>query len=170
MPKKGKKSVRWDRDPEILARLESVNQMMLRGAQRWQIADALDISLRTASRDINRVRILRRRAAERDVEEKVNDSVGQFQAVRQEAWLRYDEIKKANPTAAARWLKLITEATKEIGELWGLRKLSIELSGPDGGPVEHKGVGLPNLDALSDEEFEEFKKLYDKATKQDAET
>lgn len=158
MPRKGQKSVSWDHDPEILARLESVNQMMLRGAQRWQIAETLGVSLRTASRDMNRVRILRQRAAERDVEEKVNDSVSQFEAVRQEAWLRYDELRKTDKAAAARWLKIVIEATREIDDLWGLRRLNVEVSGPGGAPLETRQTIEWDFSGLSYDEVEDLER------------
>jgi hypothetical protein len=143
---KGKKSVRWDRDPQILARLESVAQMMLRSARAWQIADALDVSLRTAKRDIRRVRTLWRRESERKIEESRQQSIAQIRAIQQQAWTEYDKVKRVGspvglpkadkkggkaappktvgPKSArdgTAWLKLVRECEKDIVELEGTR-------------------------------------------------
>jgi hypothetical protein len=134
---KGKKSVRWDRDHQILARLESVAQMMLRSAHSWQIADALDVSIRTAKRDMRRVRILWRQASERKVEASRQQSIAQIRAIQQQAWTEYDKVKrigsskdgedgkgKTGPKSArdaTAWLKLVRECEKDIMELEGTR-------------------------------------------------
>jgi hypothetical protein len=115
MPTKGKKSVRWDQDPEILARLESVAQMMSRGARPWQIAEALDTSLITARRDIRRVRILWNRESKKEIERSRQESLVRIKAVQQQAWARYD----AEPKKGYRWLRLVLECEKQVIDIEG---------------------------------------------------
>lgn len=128
-PQKGKKSVRWDRDPVILLRLESVAQMMLRRARAWQIAETLDTSIATAKRDIRRVRILWRKASEHNIEEFRQGSLAQLFAIQQQAWTRFDgkqpseegSTERQAKKAGIRWLRLALECEREIMDLLGTK-------------------------------------------------
>lgn len=111
--RKGKKNVKWDRDPEILARLETVAQMIVRGARAWQIADSLGVSITTANRDIRRVRTLWSREAKKGVEKARQESIAQVRAVQQQAWMRYDADKGLAS------LRLILESERDIVALEG---------------------------------------------------
>ena len=56
--RKGKKSVSFQDDPEILKRLGRVAEMMLEGKSLYEISTAQRCSIATAKRDIGRVREL----------------------------------------------------------------------------------------------------------------
>jgi hypothetical protein len=130
----GKRKIRWDRDPDILARLEGVAQMMIRGGKAWQIADAFDVSLRTANRDIRRVRILWKRESEQSIEKSRQESLAKLRALQQQALTEYDkvarqtfkdrdgkEIKGAKTRGALQWLKFARECEQDIVALEGTR-------------------------------------------------
>ena len=116
-PRKGKRSVRWDYDPLILARLEVVNQMMMRGARDWQIAEALNYSTATARKDRQRVQKLWQRQTAESLEQRRNQSVAQYRHTQQMAWVQFDKTK--NP----KWLRLVLECEREIVKLEGTLNL-----------------------------------------------
>ena len=129
-------------------RLEQVNQMLVRGARNWQIAEALSTSMRTVARDINRVRELRRRATEQDIAKHVNDSVAQYEAIRNEAWRGYDADKRMG----REWLKTAIDAQQAIDKILGVQaplRSQVE--------VEHSGVIMSrDLEGLTDAELEQL--------------
>lgn len=119
--RKGKRSIPWTRDLDILARLDVTATLMIQGAKAYQIADSTNVSLRTANRDIKRVRILWQRAAKGKVEERRQQSLAQLRAVRMHAWDRYtakDKSGKAKNSPI--WLRIILETERDIAKLEGL--------------------------------------------------
>lgn len=120
----GKKSIRWDRDPEILARLPAVAAMMLRGARVWQIAEAMLYSDRTAKEDMKRVRTLWREEAGDGVSEQRDRSVAHLREVQAHAWAKFDK------SGDSRWLRVIREAEADIIRLQGTsRPIDVNVSG-----------------------------------------
>lgn len=123
------KSVKWDQDPEILARLEVVAQMVLQGAKRWQIAKQLETSLRTASRDIRRVRALWRRSAEQRVETLRMEYREGYRFMQGQA---YDQFL-TEPSDGRPWLRLALDCQDRLVELDGVRKpTKVALTTPEG--------------------------------------
>ena len=137
MPTKGRKSISWKKDPEILRRLAAVASMMLRGAKPWQIWQSYkdteldsagkEYSLRTAYRDITRVRSMWAEAAKGEVEDKRVQSIAQIRLVQYEAWDNYygtDKKTKKKPSSSDQkkpsssdqrgWLKIIMETEAQI--------------------------------------------------------
>ena len=141
-PRKGRRSVPWRQDLAILARLDVVAAMMLRGARSHQIAEAMEYSASTAKRDVNRVKKLWLEETRAGVNESRARSVAQLREVQQRAWQEYD--RRAN----ARYLRLVIECEKEIVSLEGSRPaVGIDLTS--------KGRELRHLTAeeLSDDEL-----------------
>jgi hypothetical protein len=168
---KGKKSVKWDRDPDILARLEGVAQMMIRGAKAWQIAEAFDVSITTVNRDIRRVRILWRRESEQSIEESRQESLAKLRSLQQQALTEYDktarttfkgrdgqDVKGAKSSGAIRWLKFARECERDIVDLEGTRapeKIA---------PTDPSGEKEYGSDGLTDEQrLEKLMAILDRA-------
>ena len=145
MPMKGKKSVKWDRDPEILARLESVAQMMSRGARAWQVAEALDTSLITARWDSRLVRTLWFRESRKCIDWSRQESLAKIRTIQQQAWTRYD----ASPAKGLQWLRLALECEKQIIDLEG-SKAPLRVAPTD--PSGQKPYRSDDIADLSDEE------------------
>lgn len=116
-PRKGKRSRRWDRDPDVLMRLESVAQLMLRGAKIWQIAEAMGYSFSTARRDIQRVRKMWATETGHKLGELRDASVAQLREVQLRAWQEYDKAQRKNPS----WLRLIRDCELDIVNLQGTK-------------------------------------------------
>jgi transposase len=115
--KKGKRSVIWYEDTDILARLAIVSSMQVQGASPLQIAEALGVTLRTAYRDIRRCDELRKREYIDDVITNRNRSIAQFREIQMRAWEEYRANKK-NIQA----LRLAAEMEDRVVELQGTRK------------------------------------------------
>ena len=115
--KKGKKSVVWFEDTDILARLAIVSSMQVQGASPLQIAEALGVTLRTAYRDIKRCDELRRRTYIDDVVTNRNRSIAQYREIQMRAWEDYRANKK-NLNA----LRIAAEMEDRIVKLQGTEK------------------------------------------------
>jgi len=134
------KNIKWDRDPEILARLETVAQMMIQGAQRWQIAQGLGVSLRTAARDMNRVRILWRRNTVEVLEDLRLEHREGIRFIQGQAYDQY----LTDRADGYKWLKLALECERDLVDLDGVNApLKVAPTDPTG---KHEYSG----DALSD--------------------
>ena len=116
-PQKGKKSVRWDVDPEILARLTVVQSMMVQRARSWQIAQAMGYTVRTALRDMDRVRELQRREAIGDIVAVRNDNIAQLREVQMRAWEQWRNTDK--PNVKNDCLRIIMQAEMHIADILG---------------------------------------------------
>lgn len=137
----GKKSIRWDQDAEILARLTTVAAMMIQGAKGWQIAEALGYSLRSAYRDIDRVDTMWKREAANSVEQSRVRSIAQYREIQTQAWQQYRSTKKES------WLRIAMDAQSQIDALEGTRK-------PVGVDVTTGGEKLTfNAKELTDDEL-----------------
>ncbi len=66
-PAPGKKSLPWDEDPEILRRLETVEDLVLAGYRNTEIGNALNVTETTIRRDRERIAELWRRQATSDI-------------------------------------------------------------------------------------------------------
>ena len=131
-PTKNKKSVAWDKDPDILARLAQVATMMNQGALIHQIAAAFDVSISTANRDVARVKTLWR-----------NGPAG-FEEMRLRAYADYRAAKKENRGGIAA-LRLALDAQKEIAAVLGVKITNIDLTS--------KGEKLTDARSVSDAEL-----------------
>lgn len=145
----GKKSVRWDEDPEILARLPSVAQLMLMGARTWEIADTLGYSLTTAKEDVKRVRSLWRQEAGEKISTHRDMQIAQLRLIQQQCWTQYD--KSADPRTGLKdpaWLREIRQCEEQIALLLGTRRPAEVINRIEGGetPLRVKDVSvLPRL-------------------------
>jgi hypothetical protein len=115
-PKPGKKGIRWDRDPDILMRLEAVAGMLVRGAKLQMIAAAMQYSMTTAKRDVARVRLLWAREASAKAEAARDQSIAQLRAVQQQAWARWDAEHKAG------FLRIVVDCEQVIADWLGITK------------------------------------------------
>lgn len=116
--RKGKKSVGWDSDPDILKRLEVVAELMLRGKNSWGIAEANKCSIATAKRDISRVRALWKQSALEKIDSLMGDSLATYTAVQAEAWTKM----KSSPDKSDRYLAVILSAQEKIDKISGVGK------------------------------------------------
>lgn len=132
----GKKSVRWDRDPDIMFRLTEVAQLMIRGNTLPQIAQELDVSIRTASRDVRRVKTLWRRQAVREIEELRQGHRARLDWLFQQALTQFMENQPAEgppPRGLQAWLKLAADIEGELIDLDGVAKpVKVALTDPEG--------------------------------------
>ncbi len=132
----GKKSVKWDRDPEIMLRLTSVAQLMIRGVSLPQIAQALDVCTRTASRDVRRVRTLWRRQSVREIEELRQGHRARLDWMFQQALDQFMDGKVAEgppPRGLQAWLKLAADIERELIDLDGAAQpVKVALTDPEG--------------------------------------
>lgn len=133
--KKGKKSVAWFEDTDILARLAIVSSMQVQGASPLQIAEALGVTLRTAYRDIKRCDELRRRTYIDDVVTNRNRSIAQYREIQMRAWEDY-RVNKKNLNA----LRIAAEMEDRIVKLQGTEKpVAVDLTTK--GESLHRPVG-----------------------------
>lgn len=112
---KGKISRGWRNDAEILNRLSTVADMMLRGHRAHQIAAALDCSLTTAKRDIARVRTMWSEESRSEIETAKDRSIEQYLLVIERAWQEFESKK------SSRFLSIIIEAQSKIDDIIGTR-------------------------------------------------
>jgi hypothetical protein len=113
--RKGKKSVSFKTDPEILARLTLVSEMMLKGTPAYKIAETLKESLGTAKLDISRVKQLWREESKGKLAIQREAALAQYKLALVTAW---DMVEK-NPERADRYLALVLAAQKRIDQLTG---------------------------------------------------
>lgn len=125
--RKGKKSLPFDQDPEILARLATVAEMMLVGAKSFEISAAMGCSLGTAKRDVARVRQLWREDIKGEIAGFRSSALALYRLVIMRAWDEFS--KKDNANKRDRYLNLITATQKEIDRILGVGPLKIDLSG-----------------------------------------
>jgi len=133
-PKKGVKSKSWDEDPQILARLESVAQMMLRHARLWQIAGVFGYAISTARKDRERVKELWAREAAGAVNAHRQQSIAQFRHVQQAAWAEWDKHKDPQ------LLRIVGDRERDIVALQGTERpvaQDINLHTDNDRPLEH---------------------------------
>jgi hypothetical protein len=121
-PKKGRRSVRWDRDPEILYRLEQVAIMMTQGASLRMIAEAMSYSHTTAQKDVARVYTLWDREAAENVERHRLFSIGQYRLIQREAWSVWRGMSADDKKRTVNPLRMIAEAESQIVGLQGTKK------------------------------------------------
>jgi hypothetical protein len=121
------KSVPWRQDPDILNRLAIVANLMIGGAKVPQIAEALDMNIRTASRDIARVRELWRKAAEQTIEDRRAASLATYNEVKTRLWEEYRRLKTSDKSVV-NVLAQIASVEGEITKIEGTRIQTIDLT------------------------------------------
>jgi hypothetical protein len=112
------RSVRWDLDPKILARLALVADRMSRKQRLQEIAAALGISMSTINRDAARVREQWRRDSLKDIDEKRAESLAQYEKVLAAAWKAYRKAESTEHSVLPA-LRLINETQEKIDKLLG---------------------------------------------------
>lgn len=111
----GKKSIPYTEDPEILARLSQVGDLMLKGKPAFRIAEELGQPLGSTKRDIARVKALWRKAAKDKLSDQRDVSLAQYRLTITKAW----ELVEAKPDKADRFLAVIIRAQERIDSLLG---------------------------------------------------
>lgn len=125
--RKGKKSIPFDKDPEILARLAKVAELMLVGAKAFQIAATMNCSLGTAKRDIGRVKQLWKDDARIEIDGFRSAALALYKLVIMRAWEQFG--KNENATKRDCYLTLVVATQKEIDRIQGVGPLKVDLSG-----------------------------------------
>ena len=139
-----KKSVAWNQDPDILARLTQVATMMNQGAVIHQIASAFGVSISTANRDVARVKRLWREASKGEIEDKRAEVLAGFEEIRLRAYEDYRAAKQEKRGGIAA-LRLALDAQKEIAAVLGVKITNIDLTS--------KGEKLTDARSISDAEL-----------------
>ena len=125
--RKGKKSIAWARDVEILTRLALVADLLLEGKMLFQISKQLECSLATTKRDVLRVKQLWREESKGEIADVRNIALAQYKLVITRAW---DRLDKAGPKDRPdRYLAVIAATQKEIDRIQGIGPTKIDLSG-----------------------------------------
>lgn len=109
------KRVAWDRDPNILQRLEVTAQMILAGATLVQIADATGCSVDTVKRDRKRVEELWRRESVDKIETLRGKSIAQYRRIQAQAWAEWNKTRKGM------YLRIISDTEEKISDLQGTK-------------------------------------------------
>lgn len=109
------KRVPWDRDPNILRRLEVTAQMLLAGATLVQVAEATDCSVDTVKRDRKRVEELWRRESVDKVETLRGKSIAQYRRIQTQAWAEWQKTHKGM------YLRIISDTEEKISDLQGTK-------------------------------------------------
>lgn len=142
--RRGKKSVNWKDDPEILQRLTIVATLMNKNKRGYEIAAETKVSLETARRDISRVRELWAEDAREHIKTAKDIALAQYSQVIHDA--REDLVKvksRGNPVRAA-YYNVILRAQKSIDSVSGIAE-KYEHSGPNGGPIP---VAVTNMESI----------------------
>jgi Trp operon repressor len=139
-----KKSVAWDKDPDILARLNIVASMMNQGAKVHQIASSLACSISTANRDVARVKELWRRASKGEIEDKRAEVLAGLEEIKLLAYDDYRAAKQEKRGGMAA-LRLALDAQKEIAAVLGVKITNIDLTS--------KGEKISDARAWTDDEL-----------------
>lgn len=113
--RKGKKSVPFQNDPEILKRLAKIAEMMAKGRYAYEMAAELKCSIATAKRDIGRVRELWRMDAREQLASVKEESINVYRRVLIEAWGKVI----SDATRADRYMGIILSAQEKIDRLTG---------------------------------------------------
>jgi hypothetical protein len=124
--RKGKKSIPFDKDPEILARLATVAEMMLVGAKAFQIAASMNCSIATAKRDIGRIRQLWKDDARDEVDSFRPAALALYRLIIMRAWEEYG--KKDNANKRDRYLTLIIATQKHMDRINGVGPLQSDMT------------------------------------------
>lgn len=114
-PVKGKKSVPWEQDPEILVVVERVSQMLLAGARIWQIAAAIQSSMPTAVEYAKRARKLWRDEARDQVKANRDRAVAQLRLLQTKVWA---EVNKEDQLDIEK-VRMIRQCEVDIAKLQG---------------------------------------------------
>ena len=139
-----RKSIPWREDPDILARLEVVANLMVNGAKNPQIATALGVDLRTAGRDVARVRELWRKASEHTIEDKRAASLATYKEIQMRLWEEYRILKGAEKSTV-KVLLGIADVEGEITKIEGTRIQTIDITS--------KGEQIVDPRSLSDSDI-----------------
>jgi hypothetical protein len=137
-----KKSIPWREDPDILQRLELVANLMVQGAKTHQVASALGTGLRTASRDMARVRELWKKQSEQTIEDKRAGSVALYREVQTRLWEEYRSLKGAGKSVI-NVLGKIADVEDKITKIEGTQITNID--------VTSKGEQITDPRSMSDD-------------------
>lgn len=144
-PRKGKKSVPWNKDPQILQRLAKVEDLDLAGYRVSEIARQLKLSETTIRRDIQRIGILWHERSSADILAMRERSIANFRRLQRLAHEDYGKAPPDQQTLRPTCLRVQLDAEKEIVKLQGTQT-----------PVEQK-INITNaqqaIDALSTSEL-----------------
>jgi len=113
--RKGKKSLPFSEDPEILSRLSRVASYLLKGLPAFRIAEKLNYPIGSAKRDIARVRQLWKQEAKSKLSSEREAALAQYRLALAKAW----EMVDTRPDKADRYLALVLAAQERIDKLTG---------------------------------------------------
>lgn len=111
--RKGKKSLAWNKDPEILARMERVEALVLAGHSNLAIAKFLKVSEPTVRRDRLRIAQLWRDKVGADIASMRGRSFSQYARIAKQADQQYKITKDPQ------FLRIVLETERSIVNLLG---------------------------------------------------
>lgn len=121
-PGPGKKSLPWNEDPEILRRLETVEELWLSGYRNSEVANALKVTEATVRRDKDRIAMLWRDRVSTNIVEMRQRSIANFRRIQRLADNAFrhsaaQEDKSGGDKPS--YLRLQLDAEREIAKLQG---------------------------------------------------
>ncbi len=143
--RRGKGSLPWHEDVEILQRLAYVATLMNQNKQSYLIAEKTKVSLATAKRDIARVRELWREDAKARLTNTTDTAIAQYGAIIEKAWQDVLQLPVGHAGAAA-YMNIILRAQERMDKVTGIAD-PIALEGKNGGPIEMSIVELEKVRA-----------------------
>jgi hypothetical protein len=154
--RKGKKSVSFKNDPEILARLVIVGDLMLEGKSAPAIAATLKQPLGTTKRDIARVRQLWREESKEAINSAKVDALNMYKLLIRKAWGKINDV--ANLATADKFMTIVLRTQARIDKITGLEVENLVVSGPQGGPVQ-----VQDIDSVRDKRWKTIEKQLQEA-------
>jgi hypothetical protein len=125
--RKGKRSIPFDEDPEIMVRLDAVSQMVIAGVKAHNIAATFDYSLASAKRDVARVKQLWNQQAQDGINEARATSLATYREI---ITRTFEELGKPENAGRKHLLfGVIVAAQKEIDRILGVGPQSVVVSG-----------------------------------------
>ena len=139
--RKGKLNVPWHEDPEILARLAIVAELMNRNKPSYVIAEETETSIATAKRDMKRVREFWKMDAKERLGYTTEEAIAQYEAIAHDA---REDLDKAPISLKASYYMVILRALERRDKAAGIAD-PVSIQGPNGGPVE---VSVKEMDEV----------------------
>lgn len=149
--RKGKKNLPWNEDPEILQRLSTVAEALIKHKTALEIAQETKVSIGTAKRDITRVRELWRDDAKDRIQFSRDLAIAQYGAEIKQAWADLSTLPVTHPNRPAA-LNVILRAQERIDKVTGIAD-KVEHSGPDGAPIP---VEVTNMDEVRKQRWKQI--------------
>lgn len=117
--RKGKKSLNWMNDPEILARLTQVNELILAGYNNVTIASELSLSESTIRRDRKRIAVLWQKEVATNIAEQRGRAIANYRRLQRQADFEFRGTTKKPGDKKVDWIRVQADIEYKIQGLLG---------------------------------------------------